>query len=553
MLIQSLLPFIAAVLLTLLLMPLVMRLAHRIGAVDHPDARKVHRQVTPRMGGLGFLLTLLVLPLTILDMGVSHSGFVAGLIVVGITGILDDMFEISPRWKFAGIFLGSGLFLYLSGTSIANVGNLFGFGDIETGWFALPFTLFAMVGFINALNLSDGLDGLAAGIALIAAFFLAAFALAAADASALLLAVILCGSLVGFLYFNAHPARVFMGDTGSLTLGYVLAAITLMLLKSSGGEGISPISMGILLGLPLADTIYVMGRRLAHGTSPFDPDKTHFHHRLLEIGASHAGTVSVFYLMAFIYGGAAFLLIGRAEWVQSLVLAVLLALTYLLLGRFEGAEMTLQFSGEPAEKDMHEVRHDSHPVFYRMTHWLGASIPYVTWLLPMLLLPPLFTLQPSGLLAQIVLFTAVLALVLYPWRGNHDSTWAQGLIYMLIFSLVLVINFQASPVMRDYLHIATMMLALWVALKLWFKRNLRVFLTTGLESLLLMLSWVMPWVGDRVLALQGEIQLQLYEVSLQGTVFLLATKIVLRRQPRRNTTLLQELLLISGVALLGLL
>ncbi len=162
-----LLPLFSSVLLTMLAMPVVVRLAERLGAVDHPNERKVHVQAVPRMGGLAFLVSLLLIPFTMLDINHITQGFLLGLFIVGFTGIADDMFDISPKLKFLGIISGTGVFLVMSGAAVANLGDLFATGNIETGWLAIPITLIGMVGFINALNLSDGLDGLAAGITLI--------------------------------------------------------------------------------------------------------------------------------------------------------------------------------------------------------------------------------------------------------------------------------------------------------------------------------------------------------------------------------------------------
>ncbi|GAV19896.1 UDP-GlcNAc:undecaprenyl-phosphate GlcNAc-1-phosphate transferase [Mariprofundus micogutta] len=543
-----LLPLCSAVLLTLLVMPLVFRLAERLGAVDHPNERKVHAHVVPRMGGLAFLISLLLIPFTMLDITPATQGFLLGLFIVGFTGMADDMFEISPKLKFLGIIAGAIVFLVMSDTAINDLGDLFGIGNIETGWFAIPLTLLAMVGFINALNLSDGLDGLAAGIALIAVFFLGSFALIIGDHHSLMVAVVLIGSMIGFLYFNSHPARIFMGDTGSLILGFVLAALSLMLLKSGEGEVISPISMGILLGLPLSDTIYVMVRRVLQRKSPFLPDKTHFHHRLIDLGLSHAGVVGVFYGLIFIYGCVAVFFSGSAEWLQSLVLLALIVTTYLGLMKLEKSGISFTTSTDEEIEHSHDPAKPS--FYYRMTHVLGASIPFVTWLIPLILLLPVLSTQLTGSSPMFMIAVIMLVVVLYPWKeARHHATWSQGLLYLLVFALIFSINTSHQAWVEYYMMAMTTLLACWVGLKLWFKRHARIFLTTGFESLLLLFSWGTPWIIGRFEFLSLDAQMSLYMTCGESVVFLVASKIVLRKQPRRNRELLIPLLVVAAVSL----
>ncbi|HXH72584.1 MAG TPA: MraY family glycosyltransferase, partial [Mariprofundaceae bacterium] len=421
---------LASTFLTLLAMPLVIRLAHRAGAVDQPDPRKVHRHVVSRLGGLAFLLSLLAIPVSMLPYSSGLAGFMAGLIVIALTGLADDIMDLSPRWKFLGLFAGSLLFVLVSDTAIRNLGDLFALGDIETGMLAIPVTVVATVGFINALNLSDGLDGLAGGIALIAVFFLGCFALHAGDQLSLVLSVTLFGCMVGFLYFNSHPARVFMGDTGSLVLGYVLAAVSLLLIKAHGiaDTPISPVLMGTLLGLPLADTLYVMGRRVMKGASPFLPDQTHFHHRLMRLGLTHGGVVATMYAIMMVYGVAALALIRTPAWTQMAALLGLIALTYGVLHCLEKGCVSL------ALKDAGSGQHPASGLFYeQLTRLTGKTVPWMTWFIPASLLLPVVSIDVKGNLLIVVGTVMLLAIVLYPWRESRDDTWLSGIVYLLVF------------------------------------------------------------------------------------------------------------------------
>jgi len=158
-------------------------------------------------------------------------------------------------------------------------------------------------------------------------------------------------------------------------------------------------------------------------------------------------------------------------------------------------------------------------------------------------------LQTSG--TNVLLMAVIMALVilLYPWRETHHATWSQGLIYLIVFALLFEINLSEQSWVHNYMFVVTAVLACWVALKLWFKRNMRVFLTTGLETLLLVFSWITPWIIGRFDLLSVDMQETLYVVCGQAVIFLLATKIVQRRQPKRNRQLLVSLLVLAGLSL----
>ena len=538
----------AAMTLTLLAMPWVIWLAHRVGAVDHPDVRKVHSHAMPRMGGLAFLFGLFVLPLSMwstFDIQVHPDllGFLIGLAVVAATGMTDDIIGISPKWKFLGLILGSILFVLISDTAIRDLGNLFALGTVETGLLAVPITVLAMVGFVNALNLSDGLDGLAAGIALIAVFFLGFFSLKVGDPMCLALSAVLFGGMVGFLYFNSHPAQVFMGDTGSLVLGYVLAAISLLLIKAHGAGdagAVSPVMMGVLLALPLSDTLYVMGQRIREGEKPFSPDKTHFHHRLMGLGFTHSGVVGTIYSLMVVYGIASIALMRFPAWLQLLALLALVIGTFGLLRLIEKSGLRIHFE-EAAPATV------AAPV--RSWRWMpavtGKSIPYVTWFIPLSLVFPALSINVGGAMRMVVIASIALAVLPYPWNKARDATWSNGIFYLLVFTPILCINWLGGEVVKDYLVYVAIFLAVWVGLKLYYARHARIFLSTGLEVLLILLSWAGPWLVVEFRLVDAAAQMSLYLTSLQSLVFLLATKVVLRRQASRNRQLLIALLVLN--------
>jgi UDP-GlcNAc:undecaprenyl-phosphate GlcNAc-1-phosphate transferase len=225
----------------------------------------------------------------------------------------------------AGQIVAATTFVLVSGVAIRYFGNLFGTGNLGTGPLAVPFTVFAIVSVMNAINLTDGLDGLAGGVSLIALLFLLYFAVLAEHGPVAYMAIAFIGSVIGFLYFNLFPARTFMGDAGSLTLGFVLSALSVLLMFDGRAVPgvIQPITLALIICLPIMDTVSVMIRRLLKGQKLSDPDNRHLHHVLLSLQFSKWATVRIIYLMMVGFGVLALALRGSAEWMQLLCGALL--------------------------------------------------------------------------------------------------------------------------------------------------------------------------------------------------------------------------------------
>jgi UDP-GlcNAc:undecaprenyl-phosphate/decaprenyl-phosphate GlcNAc-1-phosphate transferase len=227
------------------------------------------------------LLTTLVL----FGVAEAHGAFMIALAVILVTGLLDDLFELPVVLRF-GLQIAAVLIVGLTGgTQLSSLGDLFGSGPVNLEAMAIPFTAFAVVGIINALNMSDGLDGYAGGLALVAAVLLA---VAGADGGMLAVPVVAAGALGGFLAFNfrhplRHRASVFMGDCGSMFLGFTLAWLAVSM-SQPPQPSILPITAVWILGLPILDTVYVMLRRMAQGRSPFESGRDHFHYLLVDAG-----------------------------------------------------------------------------------------------------------------------------------------------------------------------------------------------------------------------------------------------------------------------------
>ncbi len=353
---EYLLTGLTAAVITFLLTGPVRVLAVRLGAVAWPRGRDVHSTPTPRWGGLAMLAgvlggVLLAYQLPALRLAFGYSDEVVGAlvaaVVLGLVGVLDDRFELDAITKLAGQTTAAGL-LVLAGVQWLTFWIPWGgVGPGLSGSFLILgqeqgvlLTVVVTVALVNAMNFVDGLDGLAAGIGLIASTATAVFAIGLVRAngndpaaySPALLAVVLAGACLGFLPHNFNPARIFMGDSGSMLIGLLLAAATtsasgkIVATDATAATDVLALFAPILAGaavafVPLLDLLMAVVRRTRAGTSPFSPDKMHLHHRLLEIGHSHRRAVLLIYLWAGVlaYGAVALALVGDRFLVLSAV------------------------------------------------------------------------------------------------------------------------------------------------------------------------------------------------------------------------------------------
>ena len=299
-----------AALVALISTPVVRSLAFRVGAVDVPkDGRRMHDHPIPRMGGLaiffGFILSVLIfLPLTS-----ELQGMLLGGVVIVILGILDDIYSLPALPKFF-TQIGAALIAVLHGNRIEFLSNPNIFSSEpfwELGWLAVPITVFCIVGITNAVNLIDGLDGLACGVSTISSMTLLVIALIVLEPDAALLMGALSGACIGFLPYNLNPAKIFMGDTGSTFLGFILAVVSIQGLFKFYAI-ISFAVPFLMLGLPIFDTCFAILRRVSHGQSPMSPDRGHIHHRLIDMGFSQKQAVAVLYIISAILGLSAVVL-----------------------------------------------------------------------------------------------------------------------------------------------------------------------------------------------------------------------------------------------------
>lgn len=308
--------FIAALVLT----PLVIQFAFRIKAVDQPNYRKVHQKAMPRIGGLAIFGAFLVGYFVLMPEDEHAVYILLGAILIILTGFLDDLLNITPKAKLLGQLAAAGIVIY-GGLQVTFI-TLPVIGVIEFGYFSIPITLLWIVGITNAINLIDGLDGLAAGVSTIALIAMAVMAAIMGDVFVMGVALVLAASAIGFLFYNFHPAKIFMGDTGSLFLGFMISVLAL-----SGFKNVALISFIIpvlMLGVPVSDTFFAIIRRIRLKQPISAPDKSHLHHRLLAVGFSHRQTVIIIYFIAILFGVTAILFSQATVWGAVVLLAVVL-------------------------------------------------------------------------------------------------------------------------------------------------------------------------------------------------------------------------------------
>ena len=340
---------------TWLVTPAVVRFAHRVGALDHPGPRKIHAAPIPRIGGIAVFLGFAA--------GLIFASFATGYVtseqqerlgywsilavataVVLLLGLVDDIRPVSFQWKFAFQILAATA-VWLAGFRVEVLSVPFLSGPVHLGWSSLPLTVLWIVGITNAFNLIDGLDGLAAGTALITTTVVALIAIHGGRIAVSAVSVALVGSLLGFLRYNFVPAKIFLGDSGSMFLGFSIAVISIHG-NQKNVTAVAVFAPLLIMGYPILDTSMAIARRLNSIRSDsvhrggvmyiarnayrvFLPDRGHLHHRLLDAGLSHRGAVLSLYACALVMAGAALVLVVTNSYMVAILLAVsLIALTF---------------------------------------------------------------------------------------------------------------------------------------------------------------------------------------------------------------------------------
>jgi UDP-GlcNAc:undecaprenyl-phosphate/decaprenyl-phosphate GlcNAc-1-phosphate transferase len=323
-----------AFLITYFAIPIIIQVARQKKMFDEPDERKVHKMVIPTLGGLGIfagfiLATLLGAPTGSFQL----QYFAAAAIVIFFLGIKDDILVLSPAKKFIGQLVAAGIVIKFGGVQITHMHGFLGLGPIPH-FASIILTLFTVTVIINSFNLIDGVDGLAGSLGLLTSFVFGAYFFYVGEIMFAVMAFSLVGSLIGFLMYNFSPAKIFMGDTGSLLIGLLNSIMVVKFINIAGGtennlhlDAAPAIGFAILI-VPLFDTLRVFGLRILDKRSPFSPDRTHVHHFLLDIGFSHRMVTILCVSANIAFIGMAYLLSGMGT---TIVVGILLLTSFLLI------------------------------------------------------------------------------------------------------------------------------------------------------------------------------------------------------------------------------
>jgi len=299
--------------------------AKKMGLVDIPNDRSMHKKMTPRGAGIAFVIPIfLIVILFDLEYFKTYYYIYLAIAIVFIAGAWDDIKDISPKLKFIFIFISS-LLLYINDFAIVSLGTYLGYELVLPVWLVFPFTFFAIAGYTNALNLMDGLDGLAATLSLVMFVTFLTIGLENNDELLITLSSFFTVALLAFLWFNWNPAKIFMGDSGSLALGMVISILAIQSMQY-----ITPISALFIIAMPVLDTFIVMTRRIQRGNSPFKADKNHMHHFLFNVKDNVRYTVIVLVLMQIVFSIIGYQ-IEHSNQFLSLILFMILFYLYLNL------------------------------------------------------------------------------------------------------------------------------------------------------------------------------------------------------------------------------
>jgi UDP-GlcNAc:undecaprenyl-phosphate/decaprenyl-phosphate GlcNAc-1-phosphate transferase len=468
---------------TVALIPAFSRFAVRLNLVDNPDWRKVHKEPMPRCGGIAMAFGACLSMVFWAEPSTFLLAFLAGIAVLVVFGVFDDAKSISPYWKFVGQVIAALAVIVYGGIGITNVGSLLPESVMLPPWASLPLTLIVIVGVTNAINLSDGLDGLAAGISLLGIGTIGYLAYLEGDMQTTIMSVALGGAVFGFLRFNTYPATLFMGDAGSQLLGF--STIVLALKLTQGGTALSPLLPLLILGLPVLDTAFVMVQRAREGRSIFSPDKNHFHHRLMSLGLYHTEAVATEYMIQAVLILSAFFFRFHSDW---LILFSYLCFSGLVVGslvfadhhdwrlrRYHFIDMTI--------KGRLKVLKDRGA-------FIIASFTAVKFGMPLLLIATCFLPaalpRPFGVACLVAIpflgFSSLLS-------GTVGRTILVGAVYLFVpfvvyFSEIDNVLLPTSPLLRLY-HLAFVAVLLFVMATLKLTRRKKGFTITPTDLLIL--------------------------------------------------------------------
>ena len=474
---QLLYSFTIAMLLTAILMPFAIRLAPALGLVDYPDARKVHTRAIPRCGGLAMVIGVAIPLLWYLPPNTPLLYLFIAAAVIVLFGLFDDRNNLNYRWKFFGQIFA--VLIVMQGGILIHRVPLMEFENAPQ-WLSYGLTFIFILGVTNAVNLTDGLDGLAAGTTLVALVVLFALTQLSDNSNAAFISLTVIGGILGFLRYNTFPARVFMGDAGSQFLGFITACLSILITQSETCAT-SPVLPLLILGLPVLDTVMVITIRLYQGRSPFSPDRNHLHHQIMALGFYHNEAVAIIYVLQIILLALAFILRFSPD---TLLLGIYSAFSICLVSlltfaRRYGWRIRLDSTGT----DFIERRN----FLLRKFEWFYRySGHIVQGIVTVLLIAPAAYPRPDGLgirpITPILLAVLALAILCYrrlPMWGIRLSVYSASVLSVYLLT--------ANPLLQEWRQLANgIFIALFAILGLAIRMTRREHFRLDTQDLLIL-------------------------------------------------------------------
>jgi len=546
---QALFVLITAMAISMVVLPLMVRLSPYIGMMDQPDARKVHSTPIARVGGIAIVLGALT-PLAVwLPMSDLLHAYVIGSLVLFGFGALDDQRELGHYVKFIGQFIAVGVAVFYGGLTIERIPFLA--SESLPPSVGVPFTIFAMVGMINAINHSDGLDGLAGGESLLSLLGIAFLAYQAEEGSnqAVMIACAVMGGVIGFLRYNTHPAKVFMGDSGSQFLGFTLAFLAILLTQQVN-TALSPALPALLLGLPIIDILAVLFLRAKGGMNLFRATRNHIHHRLLDRGFSHQSSVVVIYSTQAFFVLSALALTYEADWIILLLYGLVCSTVFILLTRAEQIGWKLQPDLSMAMASLLVNKTNSKiGLLFRVGEWQFLLIRV---LIPFLLVYVSLAIPSVSRDFAIISVLLVIVLMLDLLFGRSGrSIIQQGSVFICSIFMVYLSSLHFSSSLEAYKIVEIVIYALLagsIAITLKLAKGL-AFKTTSADYLTLFIVLLVGFFQDIHF-----LDVNLAEVTLKSVIVLYGCELVGNQNSDRWSMLNIAVLIAFGMlALRGLL
>lgn len=526
--------FITAFITSLIMVPYISNLAVRIGGMDRPNERKIHSREIPRLGGIAIFFAFILAIVLYCKFDTELKGILAGAIIIFLVGLADDLATLTPNKKLLGQFIAAAVVVIIGNVRLTSIGDPFGLGDIELGFMSIPFSLFALIGVMNAINLHDGLDGLAGGVSAIACIVFGTLAYKTNNQNLLCLITALLGAIFGFLNYNTFPAKIFMGDAGSLLLGYCMGVFSINLVSNSN-DLVSPYVPLIVLAVPILDTLVVMTNRLLKGNSLFSPDKSHIHHRLLDLGIGHKFTVIVVYGITYALGTFSVLSQRLEDYCLVAGIIVTFVTIYTCVNYFSRHGFLEKSNLFLSNQSIRETS-----IYQSIMEFSPSILFLIKYLLLTILVISIFIPKDTGDVSTIIFGCLIAMLVLFFFMVTDcGDKLLQGVLYL---SGILII-FQMENLGRETTLLGFQLLAIsnilfitllaMIGFKIFLRRNAEIFTASSLEYFVFFIALCIPLLPGQLTS-----KYHLLTVAGKSTILFFAYKMILMREIRRNRKIL---------------